>query len=105
MLGEHLPDHRQATVERLDDRVDLDAVAGRQHHRLGHQRRLQHLVDDLELIGLVGAQLLQHRHRRAAVRHPEKQHAHGSITTSSTLIVNQLGDQIQSRSPAAQIGP
>ena len=67
MLGEHLPDHRQPAVERLDDGVDLDAVAGRQHHRLGHQRRLQHPLDDLGLIGLVGAQLLQNRHRRAAV--------------------------------------
>ena len=59
MLREHLPDHREAAVEGLDDGVDLDAVAGGQHHRLGHQRRLQDLVDDLGLIGLVGAQLLQ----------------------------------------------
>ena len=38
-------------MEGLDDGVDLDAVAGGQHHRLGHQRGLQHLVDDLGLIG------------------------------------------------------
>ena len=71
VLGEHLTDHRQTTVERLDDRVDLDAVAGGQHHGLGNQRRFQHLVDDLGLIGLVGAQLLQHGHRGTAVRNPE----------------------------------
>ncbi len=59
LLGEHLPDHRQPAVERLDDGVDLDAVAGGQHHRLGHQRRLQHLFDDLGLFGLIGAQLLK----------------------------------------------
>ena len=81
VFGEHLTDHRQAAVEGLDHRVDLDAVAGGQHHGLGHQRGLQHLVDDLGLIGLVGAQLLEHGHRRAAVRNPEKQNAHGLITT------------------------
>ena len=97
VFGQHRADHRQAAVERLDDGVDLDAVAGGQHHRLGDQRGLQHLVDDLGLIGLVGAQLLQHRHRRAAVRNPEKQHAHGFITTSSKVIVDQLGYQICSR--------
>ncbi len=37
MFGQHLADHRQAAVERLDDGVDLDAVAGGQHHRLGDQ--------------------------------------------------------------------
>ena len=102
VFGQHLADHRETAVEGLDDGVDLDAVAGGQHHRLGHQRGLQHLVDDLGLIGLVGAQLLQHRHRRAAVRNPEKQHAHGFITTSSTVVVYQLGFQICSigQSPA-----
>ena len=98
VLGEHLPDHRQAAVEGLDHRVDLDAVAGGQHHGLGHQRRLQHLVDDLGLIGLVGAQLLQDGHRRAAVRNPEKQDAHGFITTSSKVVVYQLAYQICSTS-------
>ena len=103
MLGEHLADHRKATVERLDDGVDLDPVAGRQHHRLGDQGRLQHLVDDLGLIGLVGAQLLKHRNRRAAMRNPEKQHAHGLITTSSKVVVYQLGYQICSiRQPLAR---
>ena len=97
MLREHLPDDRKPAVEGLDDGVDLDAVAGGQHHGLGHQRRLQHLLDDLGLFGLVGAQLLQDRHRRAAVRNPEKQHAHGFITTSSKVVVDQLGHQICSR--------
>ena len=110
VLGQHLADHRKAAVEGLDDGVDLDAVAGGQHHRLGHQRGLQHLVDDLGLIGLVGAQLLQHRHRRAAVRNPEKQHAHGFITTSTKVIVDQLGTKFavlfRSRPPALRrVGP
>ena len=87
MLGEHLPDHRKTAVEGLDDRVHLDPVAGGEHHGLGHQRGLQHLVDDLGLIGLIGAQMLQHGHRRAAVRNPKEQHAHGFITTSTTVIV------------------
>ena len=38
MLGEHLPDDRQTAVEGVDHRVDLDPVAGGQHHGLGHQR-------------------------------------------------------------------
>ena len=99
MFGEHLSDHRKAAVEGLDHRVDLDAVARGQHHGLGHQRGLQHLVDDLGLIGLVGAQLLQHRHGRAAVRNAEKQNAHGLITTSSTVVGHQLGYQICSDLP------
>jgi hypothetical protein len=94
MFGEHLPDHRQPAVERLDDGVDLDAVARGQHHRLGDERGLQYLIDDLGLIGLIGAQLLEDRHRRASVGNPEKQNAHGSITTSSTVAAKQLGDQI-----------
>ena len=98
VLGEHLPDHRQAAVEGIDDRVDLDPVARGQHHGLGHQRGLQHLVDDLGLIGLLGAQLLQHRHRRATVRNPEKQHAHGFITTVTKVIGAQL--RLPNLSPA-----
>jgi hypothetical protein len=70
VLGEHLADRRQAAVEGVDHRVDLDPVAGGQHHGLGHQRRLQHLIDDLGLIGFVGGQLLENRDRRAAMRHP-----------------------------------
>ena len=78
VLGEHLAYHRQPAVERVDDGVHLDAVAGRQDHRLGDQGRLQHRVDDLRLIGFVrAAELFEHGDRRAAMRHPEKQHAHG----------------------------
>jgi hypothetical protein len=76
-FGEHLADGRQAAVEGVDDRVDLDAVAGREHHGLGHQRRLHDLVDDLDLLGFVGAELFQNGDRRAAVRHTEEQDAHG----------------------------
>ena len=86
VLGEHLADHRQTAVEGVDHRVDLDPVAGGQHHRLGHQRRLQHLIDDLGLIGFVGGQLLENRDRRAAMRHPEQQDAHGTITWPAPLL-------------------
>ncbi|EUA69046.1 glutamyl-tRNA reductase domain protein [Mycobacterium xenopi 4042] len=55
----------------VDHRIDLDPVTGGQHHRLGHQRRLQHLVDDLDLVGLVGRQLFQNGNRRTAVRNPK----------------------------------
>ena len=78
MLGKHLiTDHGESAVERVDDgaRLQVDSTI-----RLGDQRRLQHVVDDLCLIGLI-AKLLQDGHRRAAVRNPEKQYAHGSITT------------------------
>jgi hypothetical protein len=71
MIGEHLTDDRQAAVERLDYRVDLDPVAGRQDHRLGDQGGSEEFLDDLGLIGLVGAQTFEHCHRRAAVRNAE----------------------------------
>jgi hypothetical protein len=71
MLGQHRPDHRETAVERLDDGVDLDAIARGEHHGLGNQRGLQQLCDDLGLIGLGGAQLLKHRHRSTTVRNPE----------------------------------
>ena len=40
VLSEHLTDHRKTAVECIDYRIDLDAVAGGQHHRFGHQRRI-----------------------------------------------------------------
>ena len=67
MLGEYLPDHRQAAVEGLDHRIDFDPVARRQHHGFGDQRRLQNLVDDLGLFGLVGRELFQNGNRRTPV--------------------------------------
>ena len=77
VVGKYLADGRQAAVEGVDHGVDLDAVAGREHHGLGYQRRLHHPVDDLDLLGFVGAELLQNGDRRAAVRHTEEQDAHG----------------------------
>ena len=86
VFGQHLPDHRQAAVERVHHGVDLDPVTRRQHHGLGHQRRLQHSVDDLDLIGFVEAELFQDGDRRTAVRNPEEQDAHGSITWPAPLL-------------------
>ncbi len=86
VLGEHLTDGRQAAVEGVDHRVDLDPVAGREHHGLGHQRRLQHLVDDLDLVRLIGGQLLENGDRSASMRHPEQQDAHGTITWPAPLL-------------------
>ena len=80
VVGENLTDRRQSAVEGVDHGVDLDAVARRQHHRLGHQRRLQHFLDQFRLIGVVGGELLENRDRRAAVRHPEQQDAHDTTT-------------------------
>jgi hypothetical protein len=109
-FGQHLADHRQAAVERVDDRVDLDPVAGGQHHGLGHQRGLQQLVDELCLIGLIRTQLLQDRDGRTAVRNSEQQHAHGFITTSTKVMVLPPGHQISRRSKPLtrsrpQVGP
>ncbi len=80
VLGEHLTDGLQTAVERVDDRVDLHPVAGRQHHRLGDQRRLEDLTDQLGLIGFAGRQPLEHADRCASVRHPEQQDAHSLFT-------------------------
>ena len=77
LVGEHLADGRQAAVEGVDDGVDLDAVAGGEHHGLGHQRRLHDPVDELDLLRFVGAELLQNGDGRAAVRDTEEQDAHG----------------------------
>jgi len=41
---------------------------------------LQHLLDDLDLIGFGGAELFEYRDGGAAVRNPEEQDAHGNIT-------------------------
>ena len=80
VIGEHLTDCGESAVEGVDDGVDLDPVAGGQDHRLGHQRGLQHLLDDLDLVGIAGGELFENRDRSAAVRHPEQQDAHGTIT-------------------------
>ena len=108
VFRQHLSDHRQPAVERVHHRVDLDPVARRQHHRLGHQRRLQHPVDDLALIGFVDTELFQDGVRRTKVRNSEEQDAHGSITWPapllppvtelvSTVNVYQVGYQIIAR--------
>lgn len=83
VFGEHLSDRRQSGVEGVDDGVDLNPVAGRQDHRLGDERRLQHLLDDLYLIGFSGAELLEYGDGGATVRDPEEQDAHGNITWSA----------------------
>ena len=80
MFGKHLSDGLKSAMEGVDDGVDLDAIARREHHRLGDQRRLQDLADHLGLIGLVGGELLEHRDRCASVRHPEQQDAHSPFT-------------------------
>ncbi|CAG7386518.1 hypothetical protein PICSAR78_03148 [Mycobacterium avium subsp. paratuberculosis] len=111
VVRQHLPDHGQPAVERVHHRVDLDPVACRQHHRLGHQRGLQHPVDDLAVIGFVDTELFQDGDRRTTVRNPEEQDAHGSITWPapllppvtellSTVNVYQLGYQIIVWQPA-----
>ena len=58
-------------MKSVDDGVDLDPIAGRQHHGFGDQWRLQHLLDEFDLIGLIGGELLEYGDRCAAVRHPE----------------------------------
>lgn len=85
VLGQHLPNHRQTTVESVHHGVDLDPVTRRQHHRLGHKRRLQHLIDDFDLIGFIGAELFQDGNRCTAVRYPEEENAHGSTTWPAPL--------------------
>ena len=54
VLSEHPANRRQSAVEGVHHGVDLDPVAGREHHDLGHQRGLQQSLDKLELIGLIG---------------------------------------------------
>ena len=90
VFRQHLPDYRQSAVERVHHRVDLDPVARRKQHDLGHQRRLQHPVDDLDLIGFVDAELFQDGDRRTAVRNPEEQDAHGSITWAAPLLFTSV---------------
>ena len=61
--AEHAGDVGEAAVEGVDDRVDLDAVAGRQHHHLGDVAAAQHLVEQLgDLVG--------RRRRRAPAARP-----------------------------------
>ncbi|SKV48285.1 Uncharacterised protein [Mycobacteroides abscessus subsp. massiliense] len=76
VAGDCLTDHGQAAVEGLNHGIYLDPVAGREHHDLCDQGRLQYVFDDLGLIGLANRQLLQHRHRRATVRGSEQQDTH-----------------------------
>ncbi len=90
VFRQHLPDYRQPAVERVHHRVDLDPIARRQQHDFGHQRRLQHPFDDFGLIGFVDAEPFQDGDRRAAVRNPEEQDAHGSITWAAPLLFTSV---------------
>ena len=80
MVGEDFTDLGECTVERVDDRVDLDPVAGGDDHRLGDVRRRQKLVDQLRTIGVGDSYPLEHRDGRASMRDPDEKNTHGAIT-------------------------
>ena len=89
VFSQHLPDRRQASVKGVDDGVHLNTITGRQQHDLGHQRRLQQPLDELDLIRFIREELLKDSDRCAAMRNPEQQDAHGTITwpAPSLLVV------------------
>ena len=74
--AQHGGDVGEAAVEGVDDRVDLDAVAGRQHHHLGDVAAAQHLVEQLgDLVDPDGG-AFQQLHGGAAVRQPYHENIH-----------------------------
>jgi hypothetical protein len=76
-------------VEGVDDRVDLDAVAGRQHHHLGDVAAAHHLVEQLgDLVSRYGGPL-QQLDRRAAVRQAHHENVHEITCLSSRAFGEQ----------------
>jgi hypothetical protein len=75
--AEHAGDVGEAAVEGVDDRVDLDPVAGRQHHHLGDVAAAYHLVEQLGHHLSADGHPLQQLDRRAAVRQAHHKHIHG----------------------------
>ena len=94
VLGQHLTDRGEATVKSINDRIDLDPVAGRQDHRLGHQGRLEHPLNQLVLVRLIGDELFENRNRGAAVGNPEHQDAHGTITWPAPSLLIPGGPKV-----------
>jgi len=68
--GEHPDDVAKPGVERLDDRVDLDPVAGADQHRFGHGGALQQLAEDLAGVPGRDRHPLPHAHVGRANRQP-----------------------------------
>jgi hypothetical protein len=75
--AKHGGDVRETAVEGVDDRVDLNAVAGRQHHHLGDVAAVQHLVEQLWNFAGRDGHPLEQLDRRTAVRQAHHEHVHG----------------------------
>ena len=81
--AKHGGDVRETAVEGVDDRVDLNAVAGRQHHHLGDVAAVQHLGEQLRNVVGRDGHPLQQLDRSAAVRQAHHEHVHEIICLSS----------------------
>jgi hypothetical protein len=73
---QHRGDVGEAAVERVDHRVDLDAVARRDQHRLRDVLAAQHLAHELGHVGGGHGGPLQHVDGRAAVGEPHDEDGH-----------------------------
>jgi hypothetical protein len=65
-------------VEGGDSGVDLDPVAGRQQHNLGHVRAVQQRFECLGTVDL--GQLIEQINRRVAVRRAHHDHIHAAAS-------------------------
>ena len=75
-LGEEVADVLVGAVEPLGDRVDLGAVAGGEHHGLGHVRARDQVVQRLRQRGIADGHALEQVERRAAVVQPDDDDGH-----------------------------
>ena len=92
-LGEEVADVLVGAVEPLGDGVDLGAVAGGEHDRLGHVRAGDEVVQGLRERGVADGHALEEVERRAAVVQPDDDdgHAVGLPTVASPGAADRRG--------------
>ena len=79
-LGEEVADVLVGAVEALRDGVDLGAVAGGQHHGLGHVGAGDEVVQRLGQRGVADGHALEEVERRAAVVQPDDDDGHAVVS-------------------------
>ena len=80
-LGEEVADVLVGAVEPLGDGVDLGAVAGGEHHGLGHVGARDQVVQGLRQRGIADGHALEQVERRAAVVQPDDDDGHAVSPT------------------------
>ena len=101
-LGQHRTDVGQATVERRDRRVHLDAVTGGQDDRFGHVSGAHEAGQELRGLVPRHRQSLEQLNRGRVMRHADDKQVHRGTTPSAKPRAAALAPLGLTAAPLAQ---